>query len=100
MGWNLPWLSSANNTFNVDLGITTPESERHGMSVFLREGDQIYRTYFATQRGTEPLGSTWMLLDLTPFGRQELWEDSPAGRPQAAPYQWWRRHDEYETASR
>ena len=38
----------------------------------------------------------WSFLDLTPFGRQELWEDSPSGRPQSAPYQWWRRHDEYE----
>jgi predicted dithiol-disulfide oxidoreductase (DUF899 family) len=33
-------------------------------------------------------------LDLTPLGRQENWEDSPPGRPQGEPYQWWRRHDE------
>ena len=33
--------------------------------------------------------------DLTPLGRQEHWEDSPPGRPQGEPYQWWRRHDEY-----
>ncbi len=32
---------------------------------------------------------------LTPFGRQELWEDTPPGRPQSEPYQWWRRNDEY-----
>ena len=35
------------------------------------------------------------LLDLTPFGRQEAWEDSPEGYPQTPPYAWWRRHDEY-----
>ena len=35
-------------------------------------------------------------LDLTPLGRQEEWEDSPAGYPQTKPYEWWRRHDEYE----
>ncbi len=35
-------------------------------------------------------------LDLTPLGRQEDWEDSPAGYPQTKPYEWWRRHDEYE----
>ena len=37
----------------------------------------------------------WTFLDLTPYGRQEEWEDSPEGWPQGAPYQWWRRHDEY-----
>jgi predicted dithiol-disulfide oxidoreductase (DUF899 family) len=31
-----------------------------------------------------------------PFGRQETWEDSPAGYPQGEPYTWWRHHDEYE----
>ena len=35
------------------------------------------------------------LLDLTPFGRQEQWEDSPVGRPQSPTYGWARRHDEY-----
>jgi predicted dithiol-disulfide oxidoreductase (DUF899 family) len=37
------------------------------------------------------------LLDLTAFGRQETWEDSPAGWPQTEPYQWWRLHDDYDT---
>lgn len=37
----------------------------------------------------------FMLLDLTPYGRQEDWEDSPDGRPQTPPYRWWRLHDEY-----
>jgi predicted dithiol-disulfide oxidoreductase (DUF899 family) len=41
------------------------------------------------------LGPVWTLLDLTPFGRQEAWEDSPEGYPQTPPYTWWRRHDEY-----
>jgi predicted dithiol-disulfide oxidoreductase (DUF899 family) len=95
MGWTHPWLSSAHNTFNADLGITTSEGERHGISVFVRDGEKIYRNNFSSQRGLEPLGSVWRLLDLTPFGRQENWEDSPAGRPQSEPYQWWRRHDEY-----
>jgi predicted dithiol-disulfide oxidoreductase (DUF899 family) len=44
----------------------------------------------------EALGTVWSLLDLTPLGRQETWEDSPPGRPQTEPYTWWRRHDEYE----
>jgi predicted dithiol-disulfide oxidoreductase (DUF899 family) len=95
MGWTLPWYSSANTTFNADFGVTTPEGEHHGLSVFLRDGDSIYRTYFTTARGVEALGSVWTFLDLVPYGRQEEWEDSPAGWPQTPPYQWWRRHDEY-----
>jgi hypothetical protein len=41
------------------------------------------------------LGNTWSFLDMTPLGRQELWEDSPEGYPQSAPYEWWDWHDEY-----
>jgi len=95
MGWDVRWVSSANNTFNADFGITTPQSENHGLSVFLRDGTQIFRTYFTSSRGLETVGTIWSLLDLTPFGRQEEWEDTPKGRPQSPPYQWWRRHDEY-----
>ena len=41
-------------------------------------------------------GSVWTFLDLAPLDRQETWEDSPVGYPQTKPYEWWRRHDEYE----
>ena len=103
MGWTFPWVSSFSSDFNVDFGVgpETPEEgayqdgETFGLSVFLRDGDEVYRTYFTTARGVEALGSVWTLLDLTPLGRQETWEDSPAGYPQTKPYQWWRRHDEY-----
>lgn len=95
MSWNAPWVSSEHNAFNVDLGLTTEQGENHGLSVFLRDGSEIYRTYFTSARGLEPAGTSWSLLDLTPFGRQETWEDTPKGRPQSAPYEWWRRHDEY-----
>jgi predicted dithiol-disulfide oxidoreductase (DUF899 family)/predicted 3-demethylubiquinone-9 3-methyltransferase (glyoxalase superfamily) len=95
MGWNIPWVSSALNDFNRDFGMTTDQGEKHGLSVFLRDGDRVYRTYFTTERGVEALGSAWSFLDLTPFGRQETWEDSPEGRPQTKPYGWWRRHDDY-----
>jgi predicted dithiol-disulfide oxidoreductase (DUF899 family) len=70
-----------------------------GLSVFLRDGDDVFRTYFTSRRGMEHLGGTWTFLDLTPYGRQETWEDSPKGWPQTPPYEWWRRHDEYATAS-
>lgn len=95
MQWSVPWVSSAANTFNADFGLTTSSGEQHGLSVFLRDGAEIFRTYFTTSRGLETVGTIWSLLDLTPFGRQEAWEDSPKGRPQSPPYQWWRRHDEY-----
>jgi predicted dithiol-disulfide oxidoreductase (DUF899 family) len=95
MGWTIPWVSSAGTDFNKDFRMTTEEEEEHGLSVFLRDGADVYRTYFSTGRGLEALGSNWTFLDLTPFGRQEEWEDSPPGRPRSAPYQWWRRHDEY-----
>jgi predicted dithiol-disulfide oxidoreductase (DUF899 family) len=42
------------------------------------------------------LAPVWTLLDLTPLGRQEEWEDSPDGRQQGPAYAWWRRHDEYD----
>jgi predicted dithiol-disulfide oxidoreductase (DUF899 family) len=95
MGWTLPWFSTAGNEFNDDCGITSG----FGLSVFLRDGEEVFRTYFTTGRGVEALGSNWTLLDLTPLGRQEDWEDSPEGRPQTPRYEWWRRHDEYEDAT-
>ena len=95
MGWTVPWFSSAGSDFNVDFGVTTPGGETFGLSVFLRDGKRVFRSYFTAGRGVETLGPVWTLLDVTPLGRQEDWEDSPAGWPQTAPYQWWRRHDEY-----
>ena len=100
MGWDIPWYSSADNDFNVDFGVSTPKGETFGISAFLRDGSKIYRTYFTDGRGVEMLGSVWSFLDLTPLGRQETWEDSPEGYPQTPPFQWWRRHDEYEEAAR
>jgi predicted dithiol-disulfide oxidoreductase (DUF899 family) len=92
MGWSVPFYSSAGTTFAADCGA----GDGFGLSVFLRDDDgQVYRTYFTTGRGVEHLGSVWSFLDLTPLGRQETWEDTPAGRPQTPPYQWWRLHDDY-----
>ncbi|MEU8200512.1 DUF899 domain-containing protein [Streptosporangium sp. NPDC049046] len=92
MGWTIPWFSSLGNDFNDDMGA----GDGFALNVFLRDGDTVYRTYLTTGRGVERLGSGWTFLDLTPFGRQETWEDSPEGRPQTSPYTWWRLHDEYE----
>jgi predicted dithiol-disulfide oxidoreductase (DUF899 family) len=78
MSWNAPWVSSAKNSFNVDFGLTSERGENHGLSVFVRDGSEIFRTYFTSARGLEPAGTIWSLLDLTPFGRQETWEDVKA----------------------
>ncbi len=103
MGWTIPWVSSYRSDFNVDFGVgpekpqagVYQDGESFGLSIFLRDGDNVFRTYFTTHRGVEALGSVWTFLDLTPLGRQEEWEDSPKGYPQTKPYSWWRRHDEY-----
>ena len=79
--------------------MTTDEGEMFGLSVLLRDGEDVYRTYFTSGRGVEALGSVWTFLDLTPLGRQVAWEDPPEGWPQSAPYVWWRRHDEYQAES-
>jgi predicted dithiol-disulfide oxidoreductase (DUF899 family) len=96
MSWSHRWVSSANNSFNTDFGLTTADGELHGMSVFVRTEDEIFRTYFTSRRGCEELGNVWGFLDVTPYGRQEAWEKSPESWPQTPPYQWWRRHDEYD----
>jgi predicted dithiol-disulfide oxidoreductase (DUF899 family) len=90
MGWRVPWYT-VTDSFDADFGV----DEWHGTNAFLRDGEQIFRTYFVNSRGDEAMGSTWSYLDITALGRQETWEDSPEGYPQTAPYQWWRRHDEY-----
>lgn len=94
MGWTLPWYSSLGSDFNVDMGATTGEGENHMTSVFFTDGRDVFRTYYTDRRGVEHLGSHWTYLDLTPYGRQEPWEDSPPDWPKGELH-WTRRHDEY-----
>lgn len=91
MGWDMPWYTIT-DSFDADFGV----DEWHGHNVFYREADRIYRTYFINNRGDEAMGSVWSYLDLTALGRQETWEDSPAGYPQEPPYKWWNWHDNYD----
>ncbi|WP_332685389.1 DUF899 domain-containing protein [Bosea sp. (in: a-proteobacteria)] len=90
MGWAMPWYTII-DSFDADFGV----DEWHGHNVFIRDGERIFRTYFINNRGDEAIGTLWSYLDLTPLGRQESWEDSPAGYPQDPPYQWWNWHDSY-----
>ncbi len=112
MGWDVRWLSSGDGPFNYDFHVTlddtrgsveynyTPteelarrgeipsvRAEMPGLSVFLRDGDDVYHTYSTYQRGLDVLMNTFTLLDLTPLGRGEN------GRPMS----WVRHHDRYET---
>ncbi|HKN52792.1 MAG TPA: DUF899 domain-containing protein [Amycolatopsis sp.] len=89
MGWDFPWVSAHGSDFTEDCGV----GKGFGVSVFLRDGDDVYRTYFTTGRGGEQFLVTHRYLDITPFGRQEAWEEESRGDD--GPSSWWRRHDEY-----
>jgi predicted dithiol-disulfide oxidoreductase (DUF899 family) len=54
-------------------------AEVPGVSCFLRAGDSVFHTYSTYARGTDQLGSSYTLLDLTALGRPEDWEE-PKGR--------------------
>jgi predicted dithiol-disulfide oxidoreductase (DUF899 family) len=91
MGWGMPWYTNT-DSFDADFGV----DEWHGHNVFIHDGDRIFRTYFVNTRGDEAMGTTWSYLDVTPLGRQEVWEDSPKGYPQGPTYKWWNWHDNYD----
>ncbi|MBR0799099.1 DUF899 domain-containing protein [Bradyrhizobium jicamae] len=91
MGWEMPWYTIT-DSFDADFGV----GEWHGHNVFFRDGEKIFRTYLVNSRGDEAMGTVWSYLDITPLGRQEVWEDSPKGYPQTPPYKWWNWHDNYE----
>ncbi|MBS0426202.1 MAG: DUF899 domain-containing protein [Proteobacteria bacterium] len=94
-GWTVPVYSSGASTFNQDMGVTDADGdEDFGFSVFFRDdAGQAYRSYFTSGRGVEPAGFR-ALLDLTPYGRQETWEDSPPGWPQSPTHGWSSARDE------
>jgi predicted dithiol-disulfide oxidoreductase (DUF899 family) len=82
MGWTLPFVSSNGTTFADDCGA----GRGFMLSVFLRVSDEAYRTYCTTARGVDRILFDYNILDLTPYGRQEDWEDSPPGWPQHPTY--------------
>jgi len=82
MGWTMPFVSSRGTSFADDCGV----GAGFMLSMFLRDGADIYRTYTTTQRGVDRLLFVHNILDLAPYGRQEDWEDSPKGWPQHPTY--------------
>ncbi len=112
-GWERRWVSSFGSDFNYDFHVTQDknvvpleynyraqtelesrqqeepwflEGENHGLSVFFRLDDDVYHTYSTYGRGCESVTDSYALLDLTPYGRQEDFEDSPVGWPQKPTY--------------
>ena len=82
MGWTLPFVSSRGSSFSADCGA----GGGFLLSVFLRDGDEVYRTYSTTQRGVDRLVFANSVQDLLPYGRKQDWEDSPPGWPQSPTY--------------
>jgi len=101
MGWEFDWVSSYGTDFNSDIGASAPnpsppknpdaayleDIERPSISVFYREGNQVYHTYFTTRRGLEAINTIYAALDLVPKGRDES--------RQPYPMAWVRHHDKY-----
>ena len=78
MGWEMPWYSAQESLDTLLVG------RRVGMMhivCYLRQGSNVFETYWTTIRGVEAMVNSYRLLDLTVYGRQEAWEDSPDGWP-------------------
>lgn len=85
MGWTTPWYSTA------DSAPALATRDGGDLRCYLRTGGQVFQTYETKWRGIEAMLPTLQLLDLTPGGRQETWEDSPATVQLDEPGSWWRR---------
>ena len=110
-GWDRKWVSSYKTDFNYDFHVTLDDAvvppeynfqpqeelekrdephfrkgEQHGLSVFFRMGDEVFHTYSTYARGCEGITDAYNMLDRTPYGRQEDFEDSPPGWPQKPTY--------------
>jgi predicted dithiol-disulfide oxidoreductase (DUF899 family) len=80
MGWETPWYSAPRDSLETLL-----VGRRVGMMhivCYLRQGSRVLETYWTTRRGVEAMDNSYRLLDLTVYGRQERWEESPTGWPQ------------------
>ena len=83
MGWDIPWYSA-----QASLGalLAGRQAGLFHLVCYLGDGDRVFETYWTKRRGAEAMDYSYALMDLTVFGRQEPWEDSPAGWPQQCSY--------------
>ena len=79
MGWEMPWYSAEGS---LDALLTGRQVGKMHLVCYVRNGDRVFETYWTTRRGVEAMDYSYALLDMTVYGRQETWEDSPPGWPQ------------------
>ena len=79
MGWDMPWYSA---NASLDALLVGRQIGLFHLVCYLRDGDRVFETYWTTRRGAEAMDYSYALMDLTVYGRQETWEDSPPGWPQ------------------
>jgi predicted dithiol-disulfide oxidoreductase (DUF899 family) len=79
MGWDMPWYSAQPS---LDALFAGRQPGLFHLMCYLRHGDRVFETYWTTRRGAEAMDYSYALMDLTVYGRQESWEDSPPGWPQ------------------
>ncbi|TWF91634.1 DUF899 family protein [Saccharopolyspora dendranthemae] len=90
-GWDHLWVSSAGTGYHYDWGWTQQDDQgaewpQPGYSYYLLKDGTPYLTYMTTARGTEAILPVAQIMDRTVYGRQQEWEDSPAGWPQYPTY--------------
>jgi len=83
MDWHMPWYSALPS---LDQLLVGREVGLFHLVCYLRDGDRVFETYWTTRRGAEAMDNSYALMDLTVYGRQEPWEDSPPGWPQRCSY--------------
>jgi predicted dithiol-disulfide oxidoreductase (DUF899 family) len=78
MGWTMPWYSAQESLETLLVG---RQVGMFHLVCYLRDGDRVFETYWTNGRGVEAMDNSFALMDLTVYGRQQKWEDSPAGWP-------------------
>jgi len=81
MGWQMPWYSAQ---ASLDALLVGRQIGLFHLVCYVRDGDRVFETYWTTRRGVEAMDYSYALMDLTVYGRQETWEDSPPGWPQGS----------------
>lgn len=83
MDWKMPWYSAKES---LDSLLAGRRAGTMYLMCYLRQGNKVFETYWTTRRGVEAMDYSYALMDLTVYGRQEPWEESPAGWPQRCTY--------------
>jgi predicted dithiol-disulfide oxidoreductase (DUF899 family) len=83
MDWHMPWYSAQ---ASVDQLLVGRQIGLFHLVSYVRDGDRVFETYWTTRRGAEAMDNNYALMDVTVYGRQEPWEDSPPGWPQECSY--------------